>query len=294
MKTIDYYKVASIDEALEIAGRLLSQKPESVIRYLAGGTDLVPLLKDRGIEADALIEITDVEELKGIEIKESRVHIHAGTTHAAICASRLIREKVPVLYHACRQIGSVQIRNRGTIGGNLANASPAGDSIPSLLVLDAKLHIASPSKGNRKERIVDAGDFASGAGVTVLHPGEILTSISFDIPENNSRGVFLKLGQRQAMTISKVSLAVQGNTNDGKIEWIKIAFGAVACKVMRARRTESLLTGKRIDDASAWDAAIKTAKEEVSPIDDIRSTSHYRREMCGVLLRRAISGIAVP
>lgn len=288
MQFVDYYKPSNIREALELLNSFASNHSQRKCKLLAGGTDLIPRMKDDINYPDVIIEITDIAELKGIELQNQTLLIKAGTTFAEIAESELVRQGASLLACAARQIGSVQIRHRATIGGNVVNASPAGDSIPPLYVLQAQLHLLSFRNGTITERKIPVEKFFVGPGQTIIQGDELLTAISFPLPEPDSTGVFLKLGQRRAMAISKVNLALLAKAVNGRIEWVRLALGAVAPTVVRAYQTEAALTGKSIDDTTSIERAMEIVKSEVSPIDDIRSETWYRREMCGVLLNRAI------
>ncbi len=288
MQFVDYYKPANISEALELLRNFALNHSHLKCRLLAGGTDLIPRMKDDINYPDVIVEITDIAELKGIELHNGTILIKAGTTFAEIAESELVKQGASLLACAASRIGSVQIRHRATIGGNIVNASPAGDSIPPLFVLQAQLHLLSLRNGRITERKAPVEKFFVGPGQTIIQGDELLTAISFPLPDPDSTGVFLKLGQRRAMAISKVNLALLAKAVNGRIEWIRLALGAVAPTVVRAYKTEAALIGKSIGDTTNIERAMEIIKSEVSPIDDIRSETWYRREMCGILLNRAI------
>jgi CO/xanthine dehydrogenase FAD-binding subunit len=189
---------------------------------------------------------------------------------------------VPSLPEACSVIGGPQIRNRGTLGGNLANASPAADSVPSLAVSDAVVEVAGPT-GRRELPVLE---LASGPRRSALRPGELIVGVR--VPRREGvRGAFLRLGQRQAQAISKVSVAVHVRGTGPRPDDVRVAFGAVAPTVIRAPRVEAALL------AGSLERALVAAREEVRPIDDVRSTAAYRREMAAVLLRRALERLGL-
>jgi len=247
-------------------------------KIVAGGTDILVRLKDE-LDWPMLIDISGIEELKGISKESNSVKIGVLSTHTEIENSEELRKYAEVLVQAAFIIGSPQIRNRGTIGGNIANASPAGDTIPPLYVLNAEIELAS-SAGTRKMLI---NEFFTGPGISVLENGEIVSSINIPA-EENLKGVFLRLGQREALAISKVSLALVKNT---KTNEYRIALGSVAPTVIHATKTEKLLSGNSLN-IKLIDEACETICEEAAPIGDIRSEADYRKEMCGVLLRKAL------
>ncbi len=268
----------SIDECFAIR----NEHPSAVL--LAGGTDVLARLKD-SLDWPPLIDISRVEELKGISAGDGHIRVGALTTYTEITHSDIIAQRAGVLAQAAQTVGSPQIRNRGTIGGNLANASPAGDTIPPLYVLDAAIELVS-EKGSRT---IPVTDFFTGPGKTVLQPREMIASVRIPINEG-WRGVFVRLGQRAALAISKVSLAVCVKATNGHIDQARISLGAVAPTVIRAPRTEELLAGADLSD-DLIKKACEMIREEASPITDIRSVAEYRRDMCGVLLERGLKRI---
>jgi carbon-monoxide dehydrogenase small subunit/xanthine dehydrogenase small subunit len=261
----------TLAEALQLLGER---------RPLAGGTDLLVKAKDGHADLGALFDLSAVAELHGIEETEAGLRIGAASTHTELMSSEAVRRLAPALPVACAVIGGPQIRNRGTIGGNLANASPAADTAPALYVADAVVEIASPR--GRREVPIDA--FFSGPRRSVLAEDELIVAVR--VPRAlGVRATFLRLGQRRAQAISKVSVAVALQGPAQRPTRVRIAFGAVAPTVIRAPRAEAELLSGGI---SALDRAVAAACEEVRPIDDIRSTRGYRRQMAGVLLRRAV------
>ena len=259
---------------------LMEQFPKAKI--LAGGTDLLVRLKDEMNQHD-IIDISHLKELKGISIADDKIKISALTTFSELIENEIIAENADVLVQAAEIIGSSQIRNRGTIGGNIANASPAGDSIPPLFVLEAEIEIS----GKNGTRIIPIKDFFKGPGRTILKKCEIISSVI--IPKNKDyRGAFVRLGQRKSLAISKVSLAALFKVEDERITETRIALGAVAPTVIRASKTEKFLIGKKLNDETISEAE-KIICDEVSPISDIRSIAEYRKEMCGELLEQAIT-----
>ena len=274
-----YFRPRSLEEALEI----LAQRSEE-IRPLAGGTDILVRAKDGAEDRAALFDLTAVAELKGIQEHDGHVWIGAAVTHTEMIRSPVVAKAAPALPAACAVIGGPQIRNRGTLGGNLANASPAADTVPPLYAADAVVEVASISA----RREVPVGEFFVGPGKSVLARDELILGVR--VPKRAGvRGTFLRLGQRQAQAISKVSVAVAMTFRDGRPDWVRVALGAVAPTVIRARETEKALLG------GGWDAlqrAKDAVRAEVRPIDDLRSTAAYRREMAAVLLERAVRRVA--
>jgi len=273
-----YYRPQSLEEALEV----LAQR-QGEVRPVAGGTDVLVKAKDGQLDRGALFDLGAVPELNGIEDKGDHVWIGATTTHTAMIESPLLASWAPALPEACRVIGGPQIRNRGTLGGNLANASPAADTVPPLYAADAVVETVSIS--SRRE--IPIAEFFTGPRESVLAGDELIVGVR--VPKQRGvRAAFLRLGQRQAQAISKVSIAVAMTFKDGRPDFVRVALGAVAPTVIRARATEKALA------AGGYEALVKAkeaVRDEVRPIDDLRSTREYRREMAAVLLERAVRRI---
>ncbi|HKC10450.1 MAG TPA: FAD binding domain-containing protein [Vicinamibacteria bacterium] len=270
-----YFRPRSLEEALEI---LVQRAGE--VRPLAGGTDLLVLAKDGLVNPAALFDLNSVPELKGIEEEDGHLRIGAAVTHAEIMGSALVDRYCPALPMACSFIGGPQIRSRATLGGNLANAAPAADTVPPLFAADALVEVVSVSE----RRDVPIAEFFTGPRKSVLAPDELILGVK--VPRRPGvRAAFLRLGQRQAQAISKVSIAVAMTFRDGRPDWVRVALGAVAPTVIRAPETEKALMGGGYD---ALRQALAAVKQEVRPVDDLRSSGEYRREMSAVLLERAI------
>lgn len=255
-------------------------------RVLAGGTDLLVLLKDRKLKAEAVMSLGRLRELNFVRFDEGRgVTLGALVTHAGVAASPIVRQKFPDLAEACSQVGAVQIQNLGTVGGNLCNASPAADAAPPLLLMDAVLTLAS----TRGERSVSIHDFFLGPRHTVLAPDEILKEIFVPQAAGRRGATYLKLGRRQAMEIAIVGIgvAVHLNGSDQVVSECRIAMGSVAPTPVRARQGEQILRNREIKDELIEEAAA-VAADEASPISDIRATRDYRLDMIRVLCRRAM------
>ncbi len=268
------YRPRALDEALE----LMAQRPGE-IRPLAGGTDVLVKAKDGLVNSASLFDVSLIPELRGIEEENAFLRIGAAVTHSELMGSPLIARYVPALPPACAVIGGPQIRNRGTLGGNLANASPAADTVPALYAVDATVELCSVSE----RRELKIAELFIGPRQTSLQPDELIVAVR--VPKRpRLRGAFLRLGQRQAQAISKVSVAVTASFEDGKPDFVRVAYGAVAPTVIRAPEAEKLLLA---NGAAALEQATEAAREAVRPIDDLRSSAEYRRAMSGVLLRRA-------
>jgi xanthine dehydrogenase small subunit len=269
---------------LSDALRRLEEDPGLV--PVAGCTDLMV----RGIEAlheiDRVLDLLGVDELKGIREIDGGVEIGATTTFSEIRRSSVIRAAFPALAEAAGQIGGWQIQNRATLGGNLANASPAGDSLPVLLVLGATVELASTA-GLRQ---VPYDDFHTGYRKTALQPGEILTQVRIPLPAAGSVQAFRKVGTREAQAISKVVVAMLGRVEAGRITELRLAAGSVAPMPVRLRAAEDAVRGQAPGPEAAALAGSEAARG-VEPIDDVRSTAEYRRFALERVVRRMVLGL---
>jgi CO/xanthine dehydrogenase FAD-binding subunit len=253
---------------------------------LAGGTDLVVQMKSGVRDVKGIVDISSIKELKIIDEDDVSVTIGACATHAAICASDIVQRNIPLLVRACSSIGAVQIQNRGTIGGNIMNASPAGDTLPVLLACDAELVVADV-RGNA--RAIPATEFFTGYRQTAKHTGELLTNIRFKKYDlRGERSEFYKVGTRRAQAISKVVMCVRGRFDHGATKEIAIAIGSVAPVPIRALGTEALIRGKVISSGLV-EQAKNSMMDEIHPIDDVRSTAMYRKAVCANLIARFLS-----
>lgn len=276
MKEIDYVKPKSISEALEI----LEEKKGNA-KIIAGGTDLLVRLKQNTINENIIVDIGDIESLKGIYLDDHFVHILPLTTHSEILESDIVKNHGFILWQACKTIGSPEIRNRATIGGNIANASPAGDSITALFVHEASLKLIS----KRGERIVNIEEFFNGPGKTILDSDELILEVIFPRKEENEVGFFKKIGQRKGIAISIINVAAKLRIS-GKYKFDKaiVAFGAVAPTVVRGKLIEKALLEETVDSPEKILYISRLAFREVSPISDIRGSLEYRRDMSTNLL----------
>ena len=257
-------------------------------RPVAGGTDLLVLITGEiGESPERVVDIWGLDELRGIRLEDGSLALGALTTYTEIRRSSLVAEHLPALAEAAATIGAAQIQNRGTLGGNAANASPAGDTLPILLAGDAELVLGSM----RGERAVAAGDFWPSYRKTALVPDELIVRIRIPLPP--SRQVrFRKVGTRRAQAISKVvmALAWQSDVADGiGAPWhdVRLALGSIAATPVRVPRTEAILEGATPTEATA-DEAAATLAAEIEPIDDVRSSADYRRAVAARVLHRLI------
>jgi carbon-monoxide dehydrogenase medium subunit len=276
----EYYRPRTLKEALELLDRY-----KEGAKILAGGTDLLVKMKKGLLKPRAIIDISLIDDLKFIGESDGSLVIGATTTLSDVESSDLVRKKAPVLAEAVAEMGSLQVRNRGTIGGNLCNASPAADTAPPLLVLDAQCEIMS----SKERRLIHIQDFFVGPGLTILKPEEMLTRIFVPIPPTKRGMSFIKLGRRNAFTLSVVSAACAVKVNEtGEIEDVKLALGAVAPTPIRVREVEEKLKGIRITEKASIEKVLESVKDIVKPISDVRASATYRREMSYVIARRSL------
>lgn len=276
----DYSKPKTVEEVCS----LLSKYKEKA-RVIAGGTDLLIKMKDKSLTPQYLIGLTGVTDLNYIEYKGTEgLRIGALATINSIVHSPAVKERFGYLSDAAARMATPQVRNMGTVGGNLCSAAPSADLAPPLIALGAKLKLQS-IKGNR---IVALEDFFVGPGQTVLEADEILCEIQVPNQPPSTGGAYWKLSQRSAVDIAAVGVAASVTLGErGVCHDVKIVLGAVAPTPMRAKRAEEAIKGKRPEDGPISEA-VRLAKEEACPISDVRSCSDYRTEMVGVLTRRAL------
>jgi carbon-monoxide dehydrogenase medium subunit len=272
-----YHAPKTLAEAVELMNTLDNAKP------VIGGTDLVPLLREAACRPSHLVDLNNVAELNYVREEDGFICIGATTTHSQVAASELMR-KAPAVVDAVSRIGSPQIRNRGSVAGNLCNASPAADSAPPLLVYDAEVEIVSGDE----TAIIPLPELFAGPKINSLEPNELVTEIRFPVPPESSSSSFKRMARRKAFTLSMVSAAAYVEMEGGVCTEARVAFGSVAETPIRAPGVEELLAGRELDSQTISDAE-EAAKQGVAPITDVRGTTEYRKAMCGVLLRRALN-----
>jgi len=280
LSDFNYWKPENLLDAVSLLANM-----EDQARPLAGGTDLLVKMKKGPINWKGIVNLKGLTELKGINYEGETITIGALTQISSLIENPLVSIHFPVLVDAARSLGTPQVRNLATIGGNLCNASPAADVALVLLMYEARLQIMGPS-GSRK---VPVQEFYVGPGQTVLQQGEILTTVEIDLPPLNSKGVFYKHGKRKSHEIALVNVAVllTSQPETKQITRARIAVGSVASTQLRIKDAEDSLTDS-LATLSAFEKAAKLAKEAVNPIDDVRSTASYRKQMVGILTRRAL------
>jgi CO/xanthine dehydrogenase FAD-binding subunit len=264
----------NLDAALEMLGR-----EPGVWGPFAGGTDLMVLLEAGKLPHRKFLSIWKFAELRGIEVSSESLSIGALSTYTEIQRNAILQREFPLLCRAASETGSVATQNRGTLGGNIANASPAADSPPALMVYDAEIELISAKRARR----VAYRDFHTGYKKMLMHDDELIWRIHLNRALKRDKEYYRKVGTRKAQAISKICFAGSACIERGRIDDVKIALGSVAPTVLRAAETEKILNGEKFSSA-----LLKTAQEtlshEISPIDDMRSTAVYRRRVAQNLL----------
>lgn len=278
----NYLTVPSIQGAVDA----LAESPQES-RIVAGATDLI-LELERGLHHSVrnLIDITRVPGMDRIKEEDGWIHLGPLVTHNHCAGSKLLQNSAFALAKACWEVGSPQIRNRGTIAGNLITASPANDSIPPLIAFGAQLTALS----KEGERRIPLGEFYTGVRKTILQPGEVVTGIEFPRPSGTTRSTFVKIALRRAQAIAIVNAAVVLEFDGPTIVDAKITLGAVAPTIIRATQAEAYLVGKSLSEDEARHAG-EMAALDASPIDDLRSSAAYREEMVRLSVRRALMAL---
>lgn len=278
-----YVAPRSLDAALEAlrAGN---------VTIVAGGTDLMPQSKTgRARFQPVLMNIRRIPELRGMEERDGVVRFGALTTVAELLDSAQVKSRFNALWQACDHFASDQLRNAATIGGNICNASPAGDTLIPFLVFNARVVLASKPGATIETRAVPLREFFAGPGRTQRKPNELLTAVEVPIPPTGFVSEFFKFGTRPALDISAISIGLGAVKAGDTLRDVRVAFGAVAPTPIRAPNTEAALDGKSV--ASATDAALAAADAEIHPISDVRASEWYRRELVRNILRRMLDHV---
>lgn len=279
MQSFDYQKVYSLQDALDAAS---ASKGGSV--FMAGGTDLLVQIKEGKIRPQCVIDVKGIHEMDGLAISGDEFSIGALTCIRTLETSPSVLERVPLLAQAAAKLGSVQVRHKATIGGNLCNASPSAETAPALLALDAQVAIF----GKRGTRFVELGEFFLGPGATVLADGEMLTRLKIPLTRNRQGSVYYKLSTRKAMDLAFVGVAVLLELDgDDQISKARIALGAVAPTPIRVPSAEKVLEGRVLSLEAARESA-EIATQSCKPISDHRASAEYRREMVRELCQQGL------
>lgn len=275
----DYHRPSTLDEALRIA----AENPGA--RYVAGATDLLVQLRNGNPGPPALISLRGLEDLRGVETS-GRIRVGAAEPLTEVQTHPAVNEHLPALVESIASLGSNQIRNVATLGGNLCNASPAADTAPPLLVYGASVELRDAA-GTREMALEE---FLLGPGRTALRPGEILSAVLVDLPAPGTRSVFVRKG-RVTMDLPIASVAALGGRNGTAYTGVRLAAGAVASVPLRLSHSEEIVEGTELG-AEVKERAAAAACLEVSPITDLRATEDYRRHLTGVLVGRALELLA--
>ena len=277
MLDITYFRPESIAEAIQ-----LSQDTDGIL--LAGGTDVLPRIRKGHYPVKALIDLSRIESLKFVQEVNGWIEIGSSTTHTMVDQAQLLQNSAPALVSASHSIGCPQTRARGTIGGNLSNASPAADTAPPLLVLNAEVVIQTATGQNA----VPMTEFFIGPGKSILSASDILTSVRFKHPLGRMGSSFLKLGKRKGMAISVASVAAYVHLdNDGCLDEIRLAYGSLAPTPVRGYTVEKNLIGNHPTLDNMQKAAWK-CEQDVAPISDLRASASYRLQAARILTIRAL------
>ncbi len=280
-----FYAPTSLEEAVR-------ELAPGDVALVAGGTDLMVQGSTglRRIER-GLMNIRRVPEIDGITESDGRIRLGALTTMTDVLASTLVKEKAPILAQAADKFASMQIRNAATVGGNLANASPAADFAIPLLCLDAEVELASWRDGSVASRRVPITEFFTGPGRCKRERSELIAAVEFDAPSADCVSAFCKSGPRPALEIAIVSMGFAARYEGGALRDVRLAFGSVGPTPIRARATEAVLEGQTLDD-DLIARALESADSEVTPIDDVRGTEWYRRRLVRVYLEQELRNVA--
>lgn len=270
----EYYQPQSLTAALELLA-----KPDGKLVPLAGGTDVIPAMGKGELNVDGLVDLSKIPDIRRISSEGSEVKIGGLSTFGQIEKSPLIRAKALLLAEAAGAVGSPQIRNLGTIAGNIANASPAADTVTALIALDAKVKLESLAGS----RTVLVSELLCGAGKTNINPREIITEITFTIPPGGSNTGFVKLGRRKALAIARMNLAMIITGNEERIDFARVSLGAVGPNPCRSKALENILIGRK-PSRTLVEVFVSEAEREVSRMLGSRPSAAYKS--------KAVKGIA--
>ena len=282
-ESLEIFQPSSVKEASEI----LWDRGHGG-HFLAGGTDLIIAIKEKGLAPTYLVDLKKIPFLSDIrEQPDGGLSIGALTTMRQLETSPIIGRRLPFLAQSATEVGSIQIRNRATIGGNMANATPSADVAPALLALEAKARVA----GRSGERVMELEQFFRGPGETVMESGEILLEILIPPIPEGLLGEYIKFSPREMMDLATIGVAVTLVLNGKRCEQVRIALGAVSPTPVRARKGEAVLSGQILTEELAEKAGHE-ASTECKPISDVRSSADYRKEMVRVNTKRALLNAA--
>jgi len=278
-----YFTPQKIEEALEILSRYGKE-----IKIIAGGTDLLIQYYDRLYEINGWLDLKNIKELKEIKIHQNQMGIGAMVTHAQLEKSAEIKKYFPILSQAAADIGSPQIRNRGTIGGNIVNASPAGDLLAPLMAYDAQFRLLSI----QGEKIVSAEEFFIGPKKTILELAQLLTQITLSLPKKKTYGCWVKIGKRKALIIATITLAlvVEMAEDNKTVKDVRTCLGSVAPTPIEIKEIRNKMIGKNFNQLDFAELG-QMVEDKISPIDDIRGTREYRKDVAKNIMINALEEI---
>lgn len=279
--TFDYIRANSLEEALK-----LLKEANGEAKLLAGGHSLVPLMKFRLTTPEQLIDISRIDDLKGVKKEGNRLFIGALTTHAEVAKDPLVQQYVPVLAETAGQIGDIQVRNKGTVGGNIAHADPAADLPATALALDAVVHLIGPDG----EEDIPIQDFILGPLMTALPETSVVKCISFVIPSANSKSVYLKYAHPASGYAVVGVCAVAEKSHEGNVTRIQIGITGAGDCAYRAGSVEQHLIGKKVTVEVIHEAS-KLAADDGDMGHDLFASSEYRKHLCSVYTERALKQI---
>jgi carbon-monoxide dehydrogenase medium subunit len=277
----EYLKAGSAQEAVK-----LLQKHRGKAAFLAGGTDLIVKMRSGKAAPGVIVDIKGIKQLSGIRKTKTQVTIGPLTTIANIATDKVLAKVLPVLSRTALLMASPQVRNRGTVGGNLCNAAPSADMAPPLIVLGAKVKFVT----RQGTKTVKLEDFFTGPGETVITGKGLLTAIIVPVPKKGTRVAYQVLTEREAMDLSMVSAAAMIRRERGKVKDVKIALGAVAPTPIRVPGAEKALKGTRGREEDIR-KAVEAGGAACAPISDIRASERYRRDMVEVVTRRVLEEV---
>ncbi len=278
-----YFAPQQIEEALEILSKYGKE-----IKVIAGGTDLLIQYYDRLYEINNWLDLKNISELKKIRISKNQMEIGGMVNHAQLEKSEDIKKYFPILSQAAADIGSPQIRNRGTVGGNIVNASPAGDLLAPLMAYDAQFKLLSV----QGEEIVPAEEFFIGPKKTILEPTQLLTQIILPLPSERTYGCWIKIGKRKALIIATITLAlvVEMAEDNKTVKEVKTCLGSVAPTPIEIKEIRKKMVGKNFDQLDFAELG-QIVEDKISPIDDIRGTREYRKDVAKRIMINALEEI---
>lgn len=287
MKDFDYAAPATLKEAI-----VLLAKAKEKARPLAGGSDLIDQMRMGRRQPVLVVDVKRIAELNRLAyLPDEGLHIGAAVPRSRIYSQTVVKQRYPAIAYTCALIGDVKIQNRAGIGGNLCNAAPSADTAPPVIVYGGNCVIARQKNGRLVRRKVSAEDFFVGPGKSVLEPGELLVEILLPPPAKRSAAAYQRFIPRNEMDIAVAGAASWIQLAGGKVADARIALAAVAPVPMRARNAEKVLIGNPVSSQTV-NAAGEAAAAECSPIDDIRGSAWYRRELVKVLTRRTLQSCA--